>query len=192
MAEVLLFHHIQGLTPGVEAFADDLRAAGHRVHTPDLFGGRTFSSIDEGFVYLQADGVPDFDGLADAAASDLPAEVCYAGFSWGVMRAQRLAQTRAGAAGALLFESCVPITGEWAFGPWPDRVPVQVHGKQDDEFFAEDIDAARELVAAVGEGAELFVYPGDQHLFADNSLGSCDPAAAKQLTQRTLDFLGRV
>ena len=86
------------------------------------------------------------------------------------MQAQRLAQTRPGAAGALLFESCIPITGEWAFGPWPDGVPVQIHGKDDDEFFAHegDIDAARELVATVPD-AELFTYPGDQHLFADSS-----------------------
>ena len=48
MAEVVLFHHAQGLTAGVNAFADDLRRAGHTVHTPDLFGGRTFPTIEEG------------------------------------------------------------------------------------------------------------------------------------------------
>jgi dienelactone hydrolase len=41
VAEVVLFHHAQGLTPGVAAFADGLRSAGHIVHTPDLFDGRT-------------------------------------------------------------------------------------------------------------------------------------------------------
>ena len=192
MTEILLFHHIQGLTPGVIAFADELRAAGHQVHTPDLFGGHTFPTIEDGFAYTKSDGAPDFDSLADAAAAELPAEVVYAGFSWGVMQAQRLAQTRQGATGALFFESCVPISGEWAFGPWPESLPVQIHGMESDEFFAEDIAAARELVTTVGDGAELFVYPGDKHLFTDNSLTSYDAAAAKLLTQRTIDFLDRV
>jgi dienelactone hydrolase len=193
MATVLLFHHLQGLTPGVVAFADTLRGAGHTVHTPDLFGGRTFSTIDEGAAFTRADDAPDVDALADAAASALPAELVYLGFSFGVMAAQRLAQTRPGAAGAVLCESCVPVTGEWAFGPWPEAVPVQIHGMDADPFFAGegDIDAARELVSLVPD-AELFVYPGDVHLFSDSSLPQYDPAATSLLTTRVLDLLGRV
>ena len=192
MAEVLLFHHIQGLTAGVEAFADDLRAGGHTVHVPDLYGGKTFGSIEEGFEFQK--GV-DGDALADAAVADLPAGLVYAGFSWGVPQAQRLAQTRGGAKGALLYESCIPITGEWAFGPWPEGVPVQIHGMDEDEFFAKegDIDAAREIVAELGPDlAELYTYPGDAHLFADRTLASYDADAAALLTQRTLAFLDRV
>jgi dienelactone hydrolase len=192
MAEVLLFHHIQGLTEGVHAFADDLRAGGHTVHVPDLYGGRTFASIEEGFEFQK--GV-DGDALADAAVADLPAGLVYAGFSWGVPQAQRLAQTRAGAKGALLYESCIPISGEWAFGPWPEGVPVQIHGMDEDEFFAKegDIDAAREIVETLGADlAELYTYPGDQHLFADRSLASYDGEAAALLTQRSLAFLDRV
>ena len=192
MTEVLLFHHIQGLTEGVRAFADDLRADGHTVHTPDLYGGTVLGSIQEGFEFQKS---VDGQALADAAAADLPPGLVYAGFSWGVMQAQRLAQTRAGAKGALLYEACVPITGEWAFGPWPDAVPVQIHGMDDDEFFAHegDIDAARELVAAVGpELGELFVYPGPEHLFFDRSLAAHDPEAAALLTGRALEFLGRL
>ena len=194
MAEVLLFHHIQGLTPGVVGFADELRAAGHTVHAPDLYGGRTFGSIEEGAAFAQGEGAPDFDALADQAAAALPAGLVHAGFSSGVMHAQRLAQTRPGAAGALLFEAAVPITGEWAFGPWPDGVPVQIHGMDADGFFAGDgdVDAAREIVATVGPGAELFLYPGDKHLFADPSLPSYDADAAALLTERVLDFLSRV
>ncbi len=190
--EVLLFHHIQGLTEGVRAFADDLRAGGHTVHVPDLYGGRTFGSIQEGFEFQK--GV-DGQGLADAAAADLPSGLVYAGFSWGVMQAQRLAQTRAGAKGALLYESCVPISGEWAFGPWPEGVPVQIHGMDEDEFFAKegDIDAAREIVESLGPDlAELYTYPGDAHLFADRTLASYDAAAAALLTERSLAFLDRV
>lgn len=192
MAELVLFHHIQGLTPGVHALADELRAAGHTVHTPDLFGGRTFDSIEEGAAYANGDGAPDLSALADAAVADLPASVVYAGISSGVMEAQRLAQTRTGAAGAVLMESCVPVTGEWRFGPWPDGVPVQVHGMDNDPFFAGegDVDAARELVEIVGPSAELFVYPGDRHLFTDSSLPSYDAEATALLTERVVRFLG--
>jgi dienelactone hydrolase len=191
MTEVLVFHHIQGLTEGVVAFADDLRATGHTVHTPDLFDGRTFDTIQQGFAYTQEEGEA-LDVAADRAADALPEELVYAGFSWGVGAAQRLAQTCAGVRGALLYEACFPITGEYAFGPWPADVPVQIHGKADDEFFAHegDIDAARELVATVGpDRAELFVYPGNEHLFADRSLPTYDPEAAALVTQRTLHFL---
>ena len=193
MADVLLFHHAQGLTPGVRAFADELRAAGHTVHTPDLFDGRTFGSIPEGMAFIEATG---FDTLRERGvhtADDLPPGLVYGGFSFGEMIAQQLAQTRQGARGALLFYSCIPITGEWAFGPWPDGVPVQIHGMDADPFFVGegDVDAAREIVATVPD-AELFLYPGDQHYFADSSLPSYDPEATALLTRRVLEFLARV
>jgi dienelactone hydrolase len=191
MAEVVLYHHIQGLTEGVRSFADELRRAGHTVHTPDLFDGRTFATMDEAFAVVQEAG-DAFDAKADGAAHALPEGLVYAGISWGVGAAQRLAQTRAGARGALLYEACFPITGEYAFGPWPNDLPVQIHGKGDDEFFAHegDIDAARDLVAKIGpEKAELFVYPGDEHLFVDSSLPSYDGDAAALVTQRSLHFL---
>jgi dienelactone hydrolase len=191
MAEVLLFHHIQGLTDGMTAFADDLRSAGHTVHAPDFFGGRTFGSIAEGAAYANGEGHPDFTALSDQVATGLPPEVVYVGFSFGVMEAQRLAQTRPGAAGAVLVDACVPISGDWAFGPWPDRVPVQVHGMDADEFFAGegDLEAAREMVDALGPLAELFVYPGAGHLWADSSLPPYDAPAAALLRQRVLAFL---
>ena len=193
MTTVLLFHHIQGLTPGVAAFADVLRQAGHTVHVPDLFGGRTFASIEEGAAFTQSGDAPDVDALADAAAAELPADLVYLGFSFGVMSAQRLAQTRPGAAGAVLCESCVPVTGDWAFGPWPEGVPVQIHGMDADPIFVGegDVEAAREIVEHV-EDAELFLYPGDQHYFADSSLPSYDADATALLTRRVLEFLDRV
>ncbi len=188
MSEVVLFHHVQGLTPGVLAFADELRRAGHTVHTPDAFDGRTFDSIEEGQEYAKQVGFQEVFDRAVRAAEELPAEVVYGGFSLGVMPAQQLAQTRPGARGALLFHSCVPPS-EFGSG-WPDGVPVQIHGMDADPFFADegDIDAARALVEEA-DSAELFVYPGDQHLFADSSLSSYDPEAAALLTRRVLDFL---
>jgi dienelactone hydrolase len=195
MAEVVLFHHVQGLTDGVRAFADQLRAGGHTVHTPDLFDGALPPTIDDGIALSQSIGDEVINERIEKAVADLPAGLVYAGFSMGVMSAQRLAQTRPGARGALLYESCIPITGDWAFGPWPAGVPVQIHGMDADPFFAleGDIDAARELVATVGpELGELFVYPGDKHLFADSSLPSYDPDAAALVVQRSLEFLDRV
>jgi dienelactone hydrolase len=192
MAQVLMFHHAQGQTPGFHAFADELRRAGHTVHTPDLFGGRTFSSIEEGVAYARTVG--GFGALLETgvqAAQGLPADLVYAGFSFGVLPAQKLAQTRAGARGALLFYSCVPVS---EFGEaWPEGVPVQIHGMDADPYFADegDLDAARTLVASA-EDAELFLYSGDQHYFADSSLPSYDAPAAALLSRRVLDFLARI
>jgi dienelactone hydrolase len=193
MAEVLLFHHAQGLTPGVIAFADELRAAGHTVHTPDLFDGRTFASIPDGMAFIEEKGFNDLRARGAATAEEFPAELVYAGMSFGVTIAQQLAQTRPGAKGALLFYSAIPISGKWAFGPWPDRVPVQIHGMDNDPIFVGegDIDAAREIVEKVDD-AELFLYPGDQHYFSDSSLASYDPDAAALLTRRVLEFLARL
>ena len=193
MAEVLLFHHAQGLTPGVRAFADELQAAGHTVHAPDLFEGRTFGSIDEGMAHINAVGFDELRKRGVRLADEYPNELVYAGFSFGETIAQELAQTRPGARGALLFYSAIPISGKWAFGPWPDGVPVQIHGMDADPIFVGegDIEAAREIVSKV-EDAELFLYPGDQHYFADSSLPSYDPDATALLTRRVLDFLARV
>src|SRR3954452_12438344 len=165
MAEVLLYHHIQGLTDGVQAFADDLRQAGHTVHAPDLFDGRTFDSIEEGFGFARGTGLDAIRDRGAAAADELGPELVYAGFSFGVTIAQRLAQTRPGALRALLMYACLPVA---EFGEaWPVGVPVQIHGKEGVECFAEDLPAAREL-AGTAAAAEQFVYPGDQHLFADS------------------------
>lgn len=187
MAEVVLFHHALGLTPGIVAFADDLRRAGHAVHTPDLFEGRTFATIDEGVGYAQEVGFPEIIERGERAANELPAGLVYAGFSLGVVPAQKLAQTRPGARGALFFYSCLPVS---EFGTWPPGVPVQIHGMDADPIFVDegDLDAARELVETANH-AELFLYPGNQHYFADSSLPSYDADATALLTQRVLDFL---
>ena len=192
MATILMFHHIQGLTPGMRRFADAIRAAGHTVHAPDLYDGRVFDTIEAGATFQQS-GEVDFNARADQEAAKLPQDVVYLGVSSGVMHAQRLAQLRSGSRGAVLLESAIPITGEWAFGEWPEGVPVQIHGADADEFFAGegDIDAAREIVEAVPD-AELFVYPGDQHLFEDDSLPSYDAEATALLLKRVLEFLARV
>lgn len=188
MAEVLLFHHAQGQTAGFLGFADELRRTGHTVHTPDLYDGRTFQSLAEGLAHAGKIGFGDLLERGVRAADELPSALVYAGFSLGVMPAQKLAQTRDGAHGALLFHSCLPIS---EFGSaWPADVPVQIHSMDADPFFVDegDIEAARELIESA-KHAELFLYPGNQHLFADSSLPSYDADAAAVLTRRVLDFL---
>jgi len=176
MTEVVLYHHVQGLTEGVQSFAEELRQAGHIVHTPDLFDGRTFDTIEEGMAFAREAGFGPLAERGLAAAKGIRPDVVYAGFSFGVTVAQQLAQTRPGARGALLIYSCLPVS---EFGDaWPEGVP----------FFAEDLQAAQALVDAT-DGAELFLYPGEEHLFADSSLPAYDAVAAALLTERVLAFL---
>lgn len=191
MAEVVLFHHGHGVTQGVRDFAERLTVAAHRVHVPDLYDGRVFDELEEGLAYAREVGFDTILERGRTAAEALPHELVYAGFSLGVMPAQLLAQTREGAKGALLFHACLP-TAEFG-GAWPDGVPVQVHGMKADPYFAEegDLDAARELVTTTPD-AELFLYAGDEHLFADSSLPSYDKKAASLLAERVLGFLDDV
>ncbi|MCX5388648.1 dienelactone hydrolase family protein [Streptomyces sp. NBC_00094] len=189
MAEVLLFHHALGLTEAIGAFADGLRRSGHTVHVPDLYEGRTFANLEAGAAYAQEVGFDVLTERGEKAAEGLPEKLVYAGFSLGVLPAQKLAQTRAGALGALLFSACVPVS---AFGAaWPVGVPVQVHAMDADPYFVGDgdLDAARELVAGAGD-RELFLYPGSSHLFAERGTASYDAAAAGPCVERVLGFLG--
>ena len=190
MADVLLFHHAQGLTAGCISFADELRAAGHVVHTPDLYDGKTFAELTEGVGYAKEVGFDTILERGRLAAEGLPNEVVYAGFSLGVLPAQMLAQTRPGAKGALLFHAAFPTS---EFGrPWPQGVPLEIHMMEADEWVLEgDLDAARDIAETI-DTAELFVYPGDRHLFTDDSLPAYDERAATLLKQRVLSFLENV
>lgn len=191
MTEVVLYHHAQGLTDGVQAFAESLRQAGHTVHVPDLFDGKTFPTLEEGMAHVESLGFGTVMELGVAAAEGIRPDAAYVGFSLGVLPAQKLAQTRAGARAAVLCYSCVPVS---EFGDsWPTGVPVQVHGMDNDPIFVGegDVEAAREIVATADD-AELFLYPGDDHYFADSSLPTYDAEATELLTQRTLDLLARV
>lgn len=187
MAEVLLLHHICGLTSGVRALADVWRGAGHTVHTPDLFEGQTFPTIAAGSEHLDHLGVEEVHARAVRAAQALPTALVYAGISLGVLSAQRLAVNRPGARGGVLLEAFVDPA--WV-GAWPEGVPVQIHGMDGDVFFAGegDVDRAAALAAARDDAA-LFTYPGSSHLFTDRSLPSYDAQAAALLGERVLAFL---
>jgi dienelactone hydrolase len=188
MAEVLLFHHVQDLTEGVEAFANDLRREGHDVTVPDLYDGATFDTIDAGVDYAEQrgfqtildDGVRITEGLAEG--------LVYAGFSLGALVAHKLSQTRPGALGALLYHhGDVPID---TFGDsWPAGIGLQIHVSEDDPFYEAEI--VEEFLERAGASAEveLFVYPGSAHLFADSSLPGYQPESAALVLERTLRFL---
>ena len=190
MTEVLLFHHAMGQTDGFAAFADELRRADHTVHTPDLFDGRTFGSTEEGMAHVEELGFGEIIARGESAAADLPEELVYAGFSLGVVPAQKLAQTRPGARGALFFYSCVPPS---EFGGWPANVPVQVHGMDNDPVFVGegDVEFARSVVAQANQG-ELFLYPGNAHLFVDSELPGHDAEATALAVKRILGFLAEL
>ncbi|MBV9808922.1 MAG: dienelactone hydrolase family protein [Solirubrobacterales bacterium] len=189
MSEVLLFHHALGQTEGLHAFADQLREAGHVVHTPDLYDGLIFPTLEEGMTHADEVGFDEIIARGERAAEALGDRLVYAGFSLGVLPAQKLTQTRAGARGALLLDSCVPVS---EFGDWLAGVPAQVHAMEDDPMFVEegDLEAARALLERADD-AELFLYPGSAHIFADPSLPSYDPDAAALLTERVLGFLAK-
>jgi dienelactone hydrolase len=189
MAAVVLFHHALGPTEGVAAFAGWLREAGHTVHTPDLYGGRVFGDLEAGIAHAESIGFDTVTELGVAAADGLGDGLVFAGFSLGVLPAQRLAQTRRGARGALLYHSAVP-TAFFGAG-WPREVPVQVHLMANDPWDDGDAEAAEAICGDAGDGA-LFSYPVSDHLFADPSLPGYDPQAAGLLLDRTLAFLARV
>ena len=184
MAEVLMFHHAQGLTEGARKFASDLRDAGHTVHTPDLYEGKTFAQLDDGVAHMKSIGFETLIDRAKKATEGLPGELVYMGMSMGAAPAQMFAQTRPGATGALLLYGALPAS---EFGAWQQGVPLEIHAMEDDPWFKDDVAAAREL-ANLARG-ELYLYPGSGHLFAEEGGSEYDEGAAKLLQQRVLSFL---
>lgn len=188
MTNVLLFHHALGMTPGIESFADLLRGAGHRVVVPDLFEGTTFDSIEDGVAHAEAIG---FEVLAEqgaAHADEMSGEFVVAGFSLGVLPAQRLAQTHPGVTGAVFYHAAVPLS---VFGgTWPAGVPVQLHFTEDDPWAVDDLEVAGVIAAEVG--GQLLVHPGSGHLVADPGSPDHDPETARRILDDTLAFLAAV
>lgn len=190
MTDIVLFHHVLGLTDGVRSFADLLRAQGHTVRTPDLFEGRTFPTVDEGIGYAGSIGFDEVVRRGRTAAETLPRRVVFGGFSVGVMPAQQLFQTTPEALGALFLHAFIdPAQLE---GTWPGGKPAQVHGMDGDPFFTGDgdLEAARAVQAEHPE-LEVFLYPGGTHLFTDSSSADYDQAAAVQVLERASAFLSR-
>jgi dienelactone hydrolase len=186
MAELILFHHAQGLTDGVRAFADLLRAGGHEVTVPDMYEGATFDTLEDGVAHAEGVGFDAITARGVAAAAELPAGIVCAGFSLGALPAQKLAQTRPGVLGAILYHG--GVAAMWFGETWPANVALQLHLTEHDPWC--ELDVAQDLASQAADG-ELFVYPGSAHLVADSSLGEYDPAIAATILARTLAFLKR-
>jgi len=187
MAEILLIHHARGLTAGVRHFAEILRAAGHTVHTPDLYEGETFTDTDEGVAHARGLGEELLAQRAAAAADELPgAGVVYAGMSMGCGYATWLSLIhRPGSARAMLylFGSVDPA---WFDTTWPPGLPAVAHQTLDDPWREAEAD---EGFRARVPGGELVDYPGSGHLFLDDSTEDHDPTAAAKATEHILAWL---
>ncbi len=190
MTDVLLFHHVLGVTDGVRWFADELRAAGHDVTVADLWDGQTYPSIEAGVARAQEVGFGNVIENGVALAADLPAGAVVIGMSLGALPAQKVAQTRPGVRGAVLLYSALP-SGELG-GPWPAEVAVQIHIAEKDENLEEgELDGAKALAAEAADGA-IFLYPGTAHLIAEKGFADYDPESASLILSRTKEFLDRM
>lgn len=188
MADVILFNHALGVTDGVRSFAERLREGGHQVITADLFGGETFDTLEEGVAYEEQLGWDEMVSRSETAIAPLQPEVVIGGFSLGAVYGQRLAQTRPGALGALLYHGGDIPLADFG-GPWPDGVGLQIHVSEVDPWFNRE--GGDQLVADV-PGAELFRYPGSGHLFTDRSWEEYDETSTTLVIERSLAFLDRV
>ena len=197
MAEVVLFHSVLGLRPGVIAAADRLRAAGHTVHTPDLFDGEVFDDLDDGMRKEEAIGFREIARRTEEAVATLPEELVFAGFSMGIVYAEMLAASRPGALGAVLMHGAVPVEGLSEFfgvERWPEGVPVQVHYAAGDPWVEaeEEVTPLGEAVRGAGATFEEYVYPGSGHLFADPDVPEYDHASSEAMWERVISFLERI
>ena len=196
MAEVVLFHSVRGLRPGVIGAADRLRAAGHTVHTPDLYDGEVFDNLDDGMRKEEAIGYQEIARRAREAVAELPAALVYAGFSMGVTYAELLAASRPDALGAVLMhgaESVEALSEFFGVERWPEGVSVQVHYAADDPWVeAEEVAALGDAVRGAEAAFEEYTYPGSGHLFADPDLPEYDRALSEEMWERVLAFLDRI
>lgn len=195
MAELVLFHSALGLRPGVIAAADQLRAAGHTVHTPDYYDGEVFDDLDDGLRKRDALGNAEIVRRAREAVAELPTGLVFAGFSLGADPAELLAASRPGALGAVLMHGAVPVEGFSEFGVdrWPEGVPVQVHYAAEDPWVeAEEVAPLGDAVRGAGAAFEAHAYPCSGHLFADPDLPEYDRASSEEMWRRVLAFLDRI
>lgn len=190
--EVVLLHSALGLRPAVHGWAAHLRAAGHRVHTPDIFDGEVFASVEEGLRKRDALGIPEIGRRTRAAVATLPAGLVFMGWSLGAVGAQVLAATRPGAKAAVLLHGIAPLP---AIGvrQWPTGVPIQIHSADADPWVPEPLVQAFEAaVTTAGVHAETWRYPGAAHMFDDPDLPGHSVEATALARERITRFLERL
>ncbi len=186
---IILFHSAYGLRPGVLRFADELRAAGHEVTTPDLYDGEVFASLEEGLRKRDSLGRQELARRAVAAAADTPSATVFAGFSLGAAMAFVVATRTPKACGLLLMHGALDPSA-FDVPAWPARLAVTVHHAKNDPWVDEaDVDALEAEVRQAGAPFESFTYPCTGHLFADEDLPDYDAPSAELMKDRIAAFL---
>jgi len=190
--EVVVYHSAYGLRPAIIEFADKLRAAGHLVHTPDLYDGEVFCGRDDAIRKIQEVGFDELLKRAAAAVESLPHDLVYAGFSNGGACAELLAATRPRARGAILIHAPLMVR-DLGWTAWPLNVPVQVHFADKDPIRNQAvIDALAVKVRLSGSNFEQFDYDAPGRLFADPAFPAYNANAAEFMTRRVQEFLESV
>ncbi|WP_103351723.1 dienelactone hydrolase family protein [Amycolatopsis sp. CA-128772] len=187
MTDVVVFHSVLGLRPVELGFAERLRAAGHHVTTPDLYDGRTASTLEAGFALKDAVGWDTIARRARDAVRDLPAETVFVGVSMGAGVVETVLPHRPGTAGVLLLHAVGALPAGVRAG-----LPVQVHVADPDPLAPPaQIAAWREAAARLGADARVYTYPGLGHFYTDAGGPEYDPAAAELTRERVEEFLSR-
>ncbi|WP_165942736.1 alpha/beta fold hydrolase [Micromonospora sp. KC721] len=185
MAQIALFHSVHGLRPAVLADAERLRAAGHQVLTPDLYGLPPADTVEAGFALLEKVTLDEVLRRARAALAALPADTVLAGYSMGAGVAGVLLAERPAATALLLLHG----TGgdPAAFRP---GLPVQLHLADPDPYEPPaEVADWQQALSDVGARLEVFRYPGRPHLWTDPTAPDHDPAATALTWERVLSFL---
>ncbi|MEU1375706.1 dienelactone hydrolase family protein [Streptomyces triculaminicus] len=187
---IVLFHSAYGLRPAVHAAADRLRAAGHEVHVPDLYEGRTVETVEDGMAVKDEIGHEELLRRAVVAAAPLSERgVVYAGFSLGGSIAQNLALNDDKARGLLLLHGTSDIAEDTAV----DELPVQLHVADPDPFEPHDwLNAWYLRMGRAGADVEVHRYHGAGHLFTDPELPDYDAEAAEATWRVALGFLEEI
>lgn len=187
---IVLFHSAFGLRPAVHAAAERLRAAGHEVHVPDLYDGRTTDTVEEGMKIKDEIGQEELLRRAITAVAPLSDRgVVYAGFSLGGSIAQNLALGDEKARGLLLMHG----TSDLAEDASVDELPVQLHVADPDPFEPHDwLNAWYLRMQRAGADVEIYRYAGAGHLFTDPELADYDKEAAEAAWAVALGFLDDV
>lgn len=185
VVHIALFHSVLGLRSAELLAAERLRRAGHEVVTPDLFGGETAATLDEGFQLVDRVGWAAVIDRARQTLMGVPDETVLAGVSMGAGVVADLWPERPVAAGVLLLHATAGLPASARPG-----LRVQLHAAEPDDF------APPERVAALRQAArerrvdlEVFRYPGVGHFYTDRELPDHDPVAAELTWRRVLEFL---
>jgi dienelactone hydrolase len=185
--EIVIFHSALGLRPGLLGWAEQLRASGFTVHTPDLYDGEYFQDASGAIAKIQELGFDWILARSLAAVSALPNDLIYMGFSNGGACAELAAATRPGARAAILVGAPLPIR-DLGWKLWP-RIPIQIHfGDQDRLRRQQVIDALAQRVNESGATVEQHDYPGAAHHFADCDHADFNPEASALLLRRVQEF----